>query len=70
MKSSRRIEEKRSLLNNILHREINLIGYILRINYLLHERRQITDNIERQITGVKRAGRRITQFFYDLRNRR
>jgi hypothetical protein len=31
-----RIGEKRTLLNNILRRKANLIGHILRRNYLLH----------------------------------
>ena len=31
------IEEKRTLLNNILHKKANLIGHILRINCLLFD---------------------------------
>ena len=47
-----RIGEKRTLLNNILRRKANLIGYILRKNCLLH------DAIEGQMTEVKGVGRR------------
>jgi hypothetical protein len=50
--------EKRTLLNNILHREVKWIVHILKINYLLH------DAIEGQMT----IGR--TQQLDDLRNRR
>jgi hypothetical protein len=32
-----RIGEKRTLLNNILHRKVNWIGHILRRNCLLHD---------------------------------
>jgi hypothetical protein len=32
-----RIVEKRTLINNILHRKANLIGHILRRNCLLHD---------------------------------
>ena len=41
------IEEKRTLLNNILRTKANWIGHILRINCLLH------DAIEAQMTEVK-----------------
>jgi len=44
--------EKRTLLNNILHRKANWIGHILRRNCLLH------DAIEGQIMKVKGVGRR------------
>jgi hypothetical protein len=47
-----RAGEKRTLLNNILSRKVNWIGYILRRNYLLH------DAIEAQMTEVKRVGRK------------
>ena len=53
-----RIREKRTLLNNILHRKANWIGHILRRNCLL------------QMTEVKGVGRRRTQLLDDLRNRR
>jgi hypothetical protein len=56
-----RIGEKRTLLNNILHRKTKWIGHILRRNFLLH------DVIEGQMKGV---GRRRTQLLDDLRNRR
>ena len=56
------IGENRTLLNNILRRKVNWI--ILRRNYLLH------DDIEGQMTEVKRVGRRRTQLLDDLRNRR
>ena len=61
-----RIGEKRTLLNNILRRKANWIGYILRRNYLLH------DAIEGQMTEVKEVGRRRRriQLLGDLRNRR
>ena len=55
---------KETLLNNILRREANWIGHILRRNCLLH------DAIEGQMTEVKGVGRRITQLLDDLRNRR
>ena len=57
-----RIGEKRTLLNNILCREVNWIGHILRRNYLHH------DAIEGQMTELKGVGR--TQLLDDLRNRR
>ena len=57
--------EKRTLLNNILHRKTNWIGHIQRRNCLLH------DAIEGQMTEVKGVGRRKrTQLLDDLRNRR
>ena len=59
-----RIGEKRALVNNILRRKHNWIGYILRRNCLLHE------SIEGQITEMKGGGRRKTQLLGDLRNRR
>ena len=59
-----RLGEKRTLLNNILHRKANCIGHILRRNCLLH------DAIEGQMTEVKVVGRRRTQLIDDLRNRR
>ena len=58
------IEEKRTLLNNILRGKANWIGHILRRNFLLH------DAIEGQMTEVKGVGRRRTQHLDDLRNRR
>ena len=58
-----RIGEKRTLLNNVLHRKANLIGHILRRNCLLH------DAIEGQMMEVKGVGRR-TQLLDDLRKRR
>ena len=59
-----RIGGKRTLLNNILRRKANWISLILRRNCILH------DAIEGQIMEVKRVGRRRTQLFDDLRNRR
>ena len=56
--------KKRTLTNNILRRQINCIGHILRRNYLLH------DAIEGQMTEVKGVGRRITQLLDDMRNMR
>ena len=47
----KRIEEKRTLLNNILRRKPNWVGHILRRNCLLH------DAIEGQMTEVKGTGR-------------
>ena len=46
-----RIGKKRTLLNNILRREANWIGHILRRNCLLH------DAVEGQMTEVKRVGK-------------
>ena len=54
------IEEKRTLLN-ILRREANWIGHILRRNCLLH------DIIEGHMTEVKGVGR--IQLLDDLRNK-
>jgi hypothetical protein len=59
----KRIEEKRTLLYNILHRNTNLFGHTLIINCLL------CDAIERQMTEVK-GGDEITIFLAHLRNRR
>ena len=60
-----RIEEKRTLLNNILRRKVNWIGHILRRNCLFH------DVIEGQMTEVKGVGgRRRPQFLDNLRNKR
>ena len=54
--------ENRILLNNVLLRKTHWVGYILRINCLLH------DAIEGQMTEVKGIGRRKrTQLLYDLR---
>ena len=47
-----RIGEKRTLLNNILRRNANWIGHILRRNCLLH------DAIEGQMTEVKGVRKR------------
>ena len=58
-----RIGEKKALLNNILCRKTNWIGYILRRNCLLR------DAIEGQMMEVKGVRRR-TQLLDDLRNRR
>ena len=49
-----RIEEKRTLLNNILRRKVNWIGHILRGNVLLR------DTIEEQMTKVGGAGKTRT----------
>jgi hypothetical protein len=56
--------EKRTILNNILHRKVNWIGQFLRRNCLLH------DAIGGQMMERKGVGRRRTQLFDDLRNRR
>ena len=58
------IGKKRIILNNILLRKANWIGHIVRRNWLLH------DATEKQMTEVKVVGRRRTQLFYELRNRR
>ena len=58
-----RIGEKRTLLSNILRREANGIGRILRRNYLLR------DAIERKMTEVKEVGKRRTKLLDDLINR-
>ena len=55
------IGQKRTLLNNILRREANCIGHILRRNYL----KMMT--LKDKVKGV---GRRRTQLADDLRNRR
>ena len=57
------IGEKRTLLNNILRREVNWIGHILRRNCLLY------DAIEGKMVELKGSGR-STQLLNDLRNRR
>ena len=49
-----RIEEKRTLLNNILLTKANWFSHILRRNCLLH------DAIEGQMTEVKEVKRRRT----------
>jgi hypothetical protein len=54
--------DKKELLNNILRREENWIGNILRRNCLLH------DVIEGQMTEVKRVGSRGKQLLDDLGN--
>ena len=46
------IGEKRTLLNNILRRKANLIGHILRRNFLIH------DTMEVPMTEVKGVERR------------
>ena len=56
--------EKRTLLNNILHRKANWIDHILRRNCLLH------DATEGLMMEVKVVGKRRTQLLDDLRNRR
>ena len=57
--------ENRRLLNNILHRKVNWIGHILRINWLLYY------VIEGQMTGEEGVGRRRrTHLLDDLRNSR
>ena len=56
------IEEKRTLLNNILIGTDNWIGHYLRINCLLH------DFIEREMMEVKGLERRAPNSD-DLRNR-
>jgi hypothetical protein len=58
------IGETNTLLNNILHRKSNLIGYILRRNCLLR------DAIDLQMMEVKLVRKRTTQLLDDLRNRR
>ena len=57
------IEQKRTLINNILSRKANWIGHILRRNCLLH------DAIEGQMMEVKGVGRRRTQLLDDLRKK-
>ena len=59
-----RIGDKRTLLNNILHRKSNCIVYTREKNCRLH------DAIVGQMTEVKGVGRRRTQLLEDLRNRR
>ena len=56
-----RIGEKRMLLNNILHREVNSMDHILRRNCLFQ------DAIEGLMIEVKGVGR--TQLFDNLRKR-
>ena len=58
------IGEKRTCLNNILRRNSNWIGNILRRNCLIH------DTIEGDMTVVKGIGKRRIQLYDDLRNRR
>ena len=52
--------EKRTLLNNILRRNVNWIGHILRINCILH------DTIER-ITEMKESREKKNKLIDDLR---
>jgi len=59
-----RIEEKRTLVNDMLYRKANWIGHILRINVLSH------DAIEGEMMEVTEVARRRTQLLDDLRNRR
>ena len=59
-----RTGEKRTLLNNILRRNANWIDHVLRRNSLIH------DAIVGKMTEAKGVGRRRTQLFDDLRNRR
>ena len=59
----KRIEEKRTLLYNILHRNTNLFGHTLIINCLL------CDAIEGKMTELIGVGRTM-QFLDDLKNRR
>jgi hypothetical protein len=58
------VREKRTLLNNILHKKVNWIGHILRRNCLFH------DAIEGQMTEVKVVEGRTTHLLDDLRYRR
>ena len=58
------LREKRTLLNNILHRKVNTIVHILRRNYI------VQDAIEGQVMEVKGIERRTSQLLDDLRNRR
>ena len=53
-----RIGEKRTLINNILRRNPNWIGHILKRNCLLHA-------IEGQMTEVKGVGTRRIQLLDD-----
>ena len=59
-----RIEEKRTLVNDMLYRKANWIGHILRINVLSHYA------IEGEMMEVTEVARRRTQLLDDLRNRR
>ena len=59
-----RIEEKRTLLNNILCIKAKWIGHNLRINCLLY------DAIEGQMMEVTVLGRSTTQLLDGMRNRR
>jgi hypothetical protein len=56
------VYEGRGHLNNILRRKLNLIGHILRRNWLLH------DAVEEQVTEMKGIGRRRKRLLDDLRN--
>ena len=58
-----RIEEKRTLRNNILCRKANWIDHIVGKKCLLY------DEIEEQMTEVKGIGRGRTQLLDDLRDR-
>ena len=55
---------KRALLNNILRRKANWIGYIRRRNCFFH------DVIEGQMTKVKGVGRKRIQLLGDLREQK
>jgi hypothetical protein len=58
------LEEKRTLLNNILRTKANWISHILRRNCFLDVA------IDGQRTEIKGAGRRRTQLLSDFKNRR
>ena len=60
----KRLGDKETFINSILRRKANWVSYVLRRNCLLH------DAIERQMTELKGAGRRRTQFFDDFGDRR
>ena len=55
-----RLREKRTLINNILHRKAKWIRHILSRNCLIH------DAIEGQMMAVKRVGRRERELLDDL----
>ena len=58
------VGQKRTLLNNTLHRKANWVGHVLRRNYFIYYL------IEGQMTEVNGVGRIRTQLLDDLINRR
>jgi hypothetical protein len=63
-----RVNEQRKILHEIIKREANWIGHILRRNCLLQQ--VIEGKIKGQIEVTRRQGRRRKQLLDDLKDRR